>query len=67
MFYDVSVADPFQEEHSGKTCPLVFASCRDCPSYLASAETSSDFLLPIEIVVHDKWLPAETVRLIICF
>ena len=38
------------------------ASCRDCPSYLASAETVRDLLLPAETAVHEKWLPAETVR-----
>ena len=39
--------------------PLIFASCRDCPSYLASAETVRDVLLPAETVVL-----AETVRVI---
>ena len=35
------------------TSPLIFASCRDCPSYLASAETVRDLrdLLPAETVV----------------
>ena len=42
--------------------PLFFVSCRDCPSYLASAETVRDLLLPTETTVHEKWLPAETVR-----
>ena len=42
--------------------PLIFASCRDCPSYLASAETVRDLLIPAETIVLDKWLPAETVR-----
>ena len=42
--------------------PLIFASCRDCPSYLAFAETVLDLLLPAETTVHEKWLPAETVR-----
>ena len=46
--------------------PLIFASCRDCPSYLASAETVRDLLLPAETTVHEKWLPAETVRVILC-
>ena len=41
--------------------PPVFALCRDCPSYLASAETVRDLLLPAETTVHEKWLPAETV------
>ena len=45
--------------------PLIFASCRDCPSYLASAETVHDLLLPAETIVHEKWLPAETVRVIL--
>ena len=44
--------------------PLIFASCRDCPPYLASAETVRDLLLPAETTVHEKWLPAETVRVI---
>ena len=35
--------------------------CRDCPSYLASAETVRDLLLPVETTGHKKWLPAETV------
>ena len=29
---------------------------------LATAETVRDILLPDEITVHDKWLPAVTVR-----
>ena len=29
------------------------------PSYLASAETVRDLLLPAETTVHDKWLPAD--------
>ena len=37
-------------------------SCRDCPSYLASAETVYDHLLPAETTVHEKWLSAEIVR-----
>ena len=45
--------------------PLIFASCRDCPSYLASAETVRNLLLPAETTVHEKWLPAETVRVIL--
>ena len=45
--------------------PLIFASCRDCPSYLASTETVHDLLLPAETTVHEKWLPAETVRVIL--
>ena len=44
--------------------PLIFASCRDCLSYLASSETVRDLLLPAEITVHEKWLPAETVHVI---
>ena len=43
----------------------MFASCRDCPSYLASAETVHDLLLPAETTIHEKWLPAETVRVIL--
>ena len=34
--------------------PLAFASCRDCLSYLASAETVRDLLLPAETVVLGK-------------
>ena len=34
--------------------PLIFTSCRDCPSYLASAEIVSDLLLPAETVVLGK-------------
>ena len=45
--------------------PLIFASCRDCPSYLASAETVRDLLLPVETTVHETWLRAETVRVIL--
>ena len=44
---------------------LIFATCRDCPSYLASAETVCDLLLPAETTLHKKWLPAETVRVIL--
>ena len=44
---------------------LIFASCRDCPSYLASAETIRDLLLPAETTVHEKRLPAETVHVIL--
>ena len=45
-----------------QTSPQIIASCRDCPSYLASAETVRDFLLPTETTVQEKWLPAETGR-----
>ena len=45
--------------------PLIFASCRDCPSYLASAKTVRDLLPPAKTNVHEKWLPAETVRVIL--
>ena len=41
------------------------ASCRDCLSYLASIETVCDLLLPAETTVHEKWLPAETVPVIL--
>ena len=44
---------------------LIYASCRDCPSYLASAETVHDLLLPAETVVLGKWIPAEIVRVIL--
>ena len=42
--------------------PVIFASCRDCPTYLASAETVCDLLLPAETTFHEKWLPAGTVE-----
>ena len=42
----------------------MFASCRDCPSYKASAETVRD-LVSCRDYVHEKWLPAETVRVIL--
>ena len=51
--------------HRVKTSPLIFTSCRDCPSCLASAETVRDLLLPAETTVHEKWLLAETVRVIL--
>ena len=38
----------------------MYSSCRDCPSYLASAETVRDFMLPADTVVLGKKLPAET-------
>ena len=44
---------------------MIFASYRDCLSYLTSAETVCDILLPAETTVHDKWLPAETIRVIL--
>ena len=45
-----------------KTSLPIFASCWDCPSYLASAETVCDLLLLAETTVCEKWLPAETVH-----
>ena len=55
--------------HSGNVVTKIgihtHASCRDCPSYLASAETVRDLLLPAETTFHEKWLPAETVRVIL--
>ena len=45
--------------------PPIFASCRDCPSYLAFAETVRDLLLPAESFIHDKLLPVETARVIL--
>ena len=33
----------------------------DCTSYLASAETVRELLLPAGTTVLEKWLPAETV------
>ena len=44
---------------------LIFASYRDCPSYFASAENVCDLLLPAVTTVHVKWLPAETVCVIL--
>ena len=43
----------------------MFASCSECPSYLASAETVRVLLLPAETTVHERRLPAETVRVIL--
>ena len=40
--------------HTVLTSALIFASCRDCPSYLTSAETVRDLLLPAETVVLGK-------------
>ena len=34
-------------------------------SYLASAETVCDLLLPAETPIHEKWLVAETVHVIL--
>ena len=45
--------------------PQIFTSCRDCPSYFASAEAVYDLLLPAETIIHEKWLHAETVRVIL--
>ena len=39
--------------------PLIFASCRACLSYFASAETVRDLLLPAETIVHETWLSAD--------
>ena len=50
--------------HTIQTSPQIIASYRDCPSYLASAETVRDLLLPVESILHDKWLPVESVRVI---
>ena len=49
----------------GKTSLLIFTSCRDSPSYLASTETVCDLLLPVETTVHKKWLSAETVCVVL--
>ena len=54
-----------QYKHRVYTSPLIFASCRDCPSYLASAETVRDLLLPAETTVHERWLPAQTAPVIL--
>ena len=40
--------------HRVSTSPPIFASSRDCPSYLASTETVRDLLLPAETVVLGK-------------
>ena len=48
-------------DHRVKKSLPILASCRDCPSYLASAETVRNLLLPAETVVLGKYLPAETV------
>ena len=45
--------------------PLILDSCRDYSPYLASAETLCDLLLPTVTTVHEKWLPAETVCVIL--
>ena len=45
--------------------PQIFASCKDCPSYLASPEIVRNLVLPAETTVHEKWLPAETVCMIL--
>ena len=42
----------------------MFASCRDYPSYLASANTVRNLLLPAETVVLGKQLPAESVHVV---
>ena len=34
--------------------PLIFASCRDCPSTLACTETVPGLLLPAETTIHKK-------------
>ena len=44
--------------------PLIFTSCRDCLSYLASAETVRD-LVSCRDYHPQKWLAAETVRVIL--
>ena len=51
--------------HTGYNRPIIYASWRDCPSYLASAETVRGSWLPAETVVLYKWIPAETVRVIL--
>ena len=43
----------------------MFASCRDCPTYLAPAETVRDLLLTADTTVHENWLPAETAPVIL--
>ena len=44
--------------HKLQTSPPVFVSCQDSLSYLASAETVSDLLLPAETGVRGKRLSA---------
>ena len=48
--------------HWIETSLPVFPSCRDCPSYLVSAETVWDLLLLAETAVPDKRLSAETIH-----
>ena len=45
--------------------PPIFASCWDCPPDVGSAETVRDRLLPAETTLRKKWLPTETVRVIL--
>ena len=52
-------------DHRVQTSPLSFALCRDCLPYSASAKTIHDLLLPAETTIQDKWLPAETVCVIL--
>ena len=60
----LGVSYVFNILHRVKTSPPIFF-CRDCPSYLAFAETVCDLLLPAETTFHEKWLPAETVCVIL--
>ena len=57
-----STTDCSAHYHRVSISPPSFASYPDCPSFLVSAETVRDILLPAEITVHDIWLPVETVR-----
>ena len=41
--------------------PPIYASCTDCPSYLASAKPVRDLLLPAETVVLGKCCAWEIV------
>ena len=43
----------------------IFASCRDCSSYLVSAKPIHDLLFLAKTAVHEKWLPAETVHVVL--
>ena len=44
---------------------IIFASCRDCLSYLASAKTVHDLLLPAKTTIQEKWSFAETISVIL--
>ena len=47
------------------TCLLIFSSFHDCLPYLAFVETVCNLLLPSKTTIHKKWIPAETVPMIL--